>query len=74
MIHSCVHFQVIKALIETSRKNSWAELVHSKLVCMLTNMFYQVSDGSMMTVAMNPVFLIDELDLIGGIEFIFLEV
>jgi hypothetical protein len=37
-------------------------------------MFYQVSDGSMMTIAMNPVFLIDELDLIGGIEFIFHEV
>ncbi|XP_061986271.1 uncharacterized protein LOC133705165 isoform X2 [Populus nigra] len=65
--------RVIKALIETSRKNSWAELVHSKLVCMLTNMFYQVPDGSMMNVAMNPVFLIDELDLIGGIEFIFHE-
>ncbi|CAK7325649.1 unnamed protein product [Dovyalis caffra] len=65
--------RVIKALLETSRKNSWAELVHSKLICMLTNMFYQVSDGSMMTVSMSPVFLIDQLDLIGGIEFIFHE-
>eukprot|EP00258_Populus_trichocarpa_P051184 XP_024467203.1 uncharacterized protein LOC7458591 isoform X3 [Populus trichocarpa] len=65
--------RVIKALIETSRKNSWAELVHSKLICMLTNMFYQVSDGSMMFVSTNPVFLIDQLDLIGGIEFIFYE-
>ncbi|KAJ6767991.1 CONDITIONAL LOSS-OF-GROWTH 1 [Salix koriyanagi] len=65
--------RVIKSLIETSRKNSWAELVHSKLICMLTNMFYQVSDGSMVTVTMNPVFLIDQLDLIGGIEFIFHE-
>ncbi|KAL9351652.1 hypothetical protein Peur_054332 [Populus x canadensis] len=65
--------RVIKALIETSRKNSWAELVHSKLICMLTNMFYEVSDGSMMFVSTNPVFLIDQLDLIGGIEFIFYE-
>ncbi|KAF9674767.1 hypothetical protein SADUNF_Sadunf10G0161200 [Salix dunnii] len=65
--------RVIKALIETSRKNSWAELVHSKLICMLTNMFYQVSDESMMPVSTNPVFLIDQLDLIGGIEFIFYE-
>jgi hypothetical protein len=41
---------------------------------MLTNMFYEVSDGSMMFVSTNPVFLIDQLDLIGGIEFIFYEV
>jgi len=74
LINFNVHFQVIKALIETSRKNSWAELVHSKLICMLTNMFYEVSDGSMMFVSTNPVFLIDQLDLIGGIEFIFYEV
>uniref|UniRef100_A0A2P2LMU7 Uncharacterized protein MANES_10G033000 n=1 Tax=Rhizophora mucronata TaxID=61149 RepID=A0A2P2LMU7_RHIMU len=63
--------RVIKVLIEISRQNSWAELVHSKLVCMLTNMFYQVPDA--MAESKTPVFLIDQVDLIGGTDFIFYE-
>lgn len=74
MINFSVHCQVIKELIVTSRQYSWAELVHSQLLCMLTNMFYQVPDGPTVAVSKNPVFLIDQLDLIGGIEFIFYEV
>lgn len=60
--------------METSRKNSWAEVVHCKLISMLTNMFYQVPDEPNETDSSTPNFLIDQVDLIGGIEFIFLEV
>jgi len=63
--------KVVKVLIEISRRNSWAEIVCSKLICMLTNMFYQVSDEAGST---TPKFLVEQVDLIGGIEFIFLEV
>ncbi|XP_052185086.1 uncharacterized protein LOC127796757 isoform X3 [Diospyros lotus] len=62
--------RVVKVLIEISRRNSWAEIVCSKLICMLTNMFYQVSDEAGST---TPKFLVEQVDLIGGIEFIFLE-
>ncbi|CAI0443137.1 unnamed protein product [Linum tenue] len=65
--------RVIKALITTSRRNSWAEIVHSKLIGMLTNMFYQIPDEPVEAVLRSPVFLIDQVDLIGGIEFIFIE-
>lgn len=40
---------------------------------MLANMFYQVPEGPMMATS-SPVFLVEQIDLIGGIEFIFLEV
>ncbi|KAA8539438.1 hypothetical protein F0562_026130 [Nyssa sinensis] len=62
--------RVIKVLMEISRSNSWAEVVHSKLICMLTNMFYQVPDEA---VSSAPMFLVEQVDLIGGIEFIFIE-
>ncbi|CAL1374502.1 unnamed protein product [Linum trigynum] len=65
--------RVIKAFIMTSRTNSWAEIVHSKLISMLTNIFYQIPDESVEAVLSSPVFLIDQIDLIGGIEFIFIE-
>lgn len=55
----------------TSRRNSWAGIVHSKLICMLVNMLYEVPD---VPASPCPRFLIDQLDLIGGIEFIFQEV
>lgn len=38
---------------------------------MLANMFYQVPEGPRMG---PPLFLVEQIDLIGGIEFIFLEV
>lgn len=57
-----------------SRRNSWADVVHHKLICMLTNMFYQVPDGLNKAVSATPVFLVEQVDLIGGIEFIFNEV
>lgn len=56
-------------LIQISRRNSWAELVHCKLINMLTNMFYEVSDVS----TTSPTFLVDQVDVIGGIEFVFIE-
>ncbi|PON56571.1 Armadillo-type fold containing protein, partial [Parasponia andersonii] len=64
--------QVIKALLEISRKNSWAEVVHCKLISMLANMFYEVPKGPAMA-ASPPLFVVEQIDLIGGIEFIFLE-
>ncbi|XP_041000434.1 uncharacterized protein LOC121246368 [Juglans microcarpa x Juglans regia] len=65
--------RVVKAFLETSRKNSWAEVVHCKLICMLTNMFYDDPDEPTDADPSIPTFLIDQVDLIGGIEFIFLE-
>ncbi|XP_024973316.1 uncharacterized protein LOC112511772 isoform X3 [Cynara cardunculus var. scolymus] len=62
--------RVIKMLIQISRRNSWAELVHCKLINMLTNMFYEVLEGSKTSM---PTFLVDQVDLIGGIEFVFIE-
>ena len=66
-------FQVIKAFLETSRRNSWAEIVHCRLICLLTNMFYQVSEDPTEG-ASSPIFLVDQVDLVGGTKFIFLEV
>ncbi|CAL8125316.1 unnamed protein product [Prunus armeniaca] len=65
--------RVIKALLEISRKHSWAEVVHCKLISMLANMFYQVPEGTNKAVSSTQLFLVEQVDLIGGIEFIFLE-
>ncbi|XP_027349786.1 uncharacterized protein LOC113861275 isoform X2 [Abrus precatorius] len=65
--------RVLMALIKISRENSWAELVHCKLVSMLTNMFYEVPDEVDESVPSKPKFLVDQLDLIGGVQFIFIE-
>lgn len=68
--------QVIKALLGTSKRNSWSEVVHSKLICIMTNMFYRYpeADGSTNATTSASKFLIDQVDLIGGVEFIFFEV
>ncbi|KAM2202447.1 hypothetical protein ACFX1R_002158 [Malus domestica] len=65
--------RVLKALLEISRKNSWAEVVHCKLISMLANMFYQVPEGINKAVSSTQLFLVEQVDLIGGIEFIFVE-
>ncbi|XP_061362748.1 uncharacterized protein LOC133306443 [Gastrolobium bilobum] len=65
--------RVIKALIETSRRNSWAELVHCKLISMLANMFYEVPDEVVEPLPSTPKFLVNQLDLIGGVQFLFRE-
>ncbi|KOM47250.1 hypothetical protein LR48_Vigan07g095400 [Vigna angularis] len=64
--------RVLKALVRISRENSWAELVHCKLISMLTNMFYEVPEVAA-SVPGKPKFLVDQLDLIGGVQFIFIE-
>ncbi|KAI4382832.1 hypothetical protein MLD38_008744 [Melastoma candidum] len=63
--------RVIKSLLEISRRYYWAEIVHSKLTSILTNMFYELPErpDSVST----SYFLVNQVDLIGGIEFIFLE-
>ncbi|KAJ4779233.1 hypothetical protein LUZ62_063490 [Rhynchospora pubera] len=60
--------RVIKTLLEVSREHSWAMVVRCKLICMLTNMLYQPSptDGT-------PTFVIDQIDLLGGIDYICFE-
>ncbi|KAH9623434.1 hypothetical protein KSS87_002680 [Heliosperma pusillum] len=65
--------RVVKALIEISRSSSWAEIVHSKLVLILARMFYDFSDEDSSTSPVTPKFLADQVDMIGGIDFIFLE-
>ncbi|KAK8356987.1 hypothetical protein V6Z12_A05G390800 [Gossypium hirsutum] len=65
--------RVVKALVETSRFNSWAELVHCKLISILTNMFYQVPDEATTSIISAASFLVDQVNLIGGIDFIFIE-
>ncbi|KAL6503703.1 hypothetical protein OROGR_025626 [Orobanche gracilis] len=57
--------------IRISRRNSWAEIVHCKLIYMMTNMFYQASEGPVKVVSEIPLFLVNQVDLIGGIDFIF---
>ncbi|KAI4348137.1 hypothetical protein L6164_008896 [Bauhinia variegata] len=65
--------RVITELIMVSRTNCWAEIVHCKLISMLINMFYHVPDEATKDVPTTPKFLVDQLDLIGGIQFIFME-
>ncbi|XP_074280627.1 uncharacterized protein LOC141605646 isoform X2 [Silene latifolia] len=65
--------RVVKALIEISRSSSWAEIVHSKLVLILVRMFYDFSDEDSLTSHATLKFLADQVDMIGGIDFIFLE-
>ena len=74
--HVCFIFalQVIKTLLEMSRKHSWAEIVRCRLICMLTNMFYQAPNKSAEAVLDHPEFLIEQVDLLGGVDFICLAV
>ncbi|XP_050385714.1 uncharacterized protein LOC126802181 isoform X1 [Argentina anserina] len=65
--------RVVKALLVSSRKNSWAEVVHCKLISMLANMFYQVPQDADENVSSTRLFVVEQVDLIGGLEFIFLE-
>ncbi|KAK6786334.1 hypothetical protein RDI58_014859 [Solanum bulbocastanum] len=65
--------RVVQVLICVSRMNSWAEIVHSKLIGMLTNMFYEILEISNKALSATPEFLIQQVDLTGGIEFIFVE-
>ncbi|GAB2222792.1 hypothetical protein Droror1_Dr00016919 [Drosera rotundifolia] len=65
--------RVLRALLDISRLSSWAELVHCELICMLTNMFYQLPDEADAAGSSTPTFLADQIELVGGIEFIFME-
>ncbi|KAH0891267.1 hypothetical protein HID58_053696 [Brassica napus] len=69
---SGLDIRVIKALLGTSKRNSWSEVVHSKLICIMTNMFYRSPelDGSIKATSSASSFLIEQVDLIGGVEFI----
>ncbi|KAK4754581.1 hypothetical protein SAY87_002685 [Trapa incisa] len=65
--------RVVRSFLEISRMNSWAEIVHCKLISMLTNMFYELPEEPFDGTFGTPIFRFDQVDLIGGIEFIFLE-
>ncbi|CAN7055976.1 unnamed protein product, partial [Brassica oleracea var. botrytis] len=54
------------------KRNSWSEVVHSKLICIMTNMIYRSLelDGSIKATSSASSFLIEQVDLIGGVEFI----
>ncbi|XP_031485176.1 uncharacterized protein LOC116254156 isoform X1 [Nymphaea colorata] len=65
--------RVIKSLLETSRQHSWAEVLHSKLICMLINLLYQVPDGSNNAVSEVPFLSIEQVESLGGIEFVCME-
>ncbi|KAL6839292.1 hypothetical protein ACP4OV_030964 [Aristida adscensionis] len=64
--------RVVKTLLEISVEHSWAKVVHSKLICMLTNMLYQVSDATQNGV-LETHFIPERIDLLGGIDYICLE-
>ncbi|KAF0933653.1 hypothetical protein E2562_018886 [Oryza meyeriana var. granulata] len=64
--------RVIKTLLEISVEHSWAKVVHSKLICMLTNMLYLVSEGAP-NGALDTHFLPDQIDRVGGVDYICLE-
>ncbi|WVZ67224.1 hypothetical protein U9M48_016332 [Paspalum notatum var. saurae] len=64
--------RVVKTLLEISVEHSWAKVVHSKLICMLTNMLYQVSDVTQNGVR-DTHFDPERIDLLGGIDYICLE-
>lgn len=53
-------------------EHSWAKIVHSKLICMLTNMLYEVSD--VQNNVFDTHFIPDRIELLGGIDYICLEV
>lgn len=63
--------RVVKTLLEISVEHSWAKVVHSKLICILTNMLYQVSDVTQGV--RNTHFEPERIDLLGGIDYICLE-
>lgn len=65
--------RVVKALIEVSRRTSWAEVVHSKLISILARMFYDLPDEQGTPTSSAPRFLAAQVDMIGGIDFIFME-
>ncbi|VAH70312.1 unnamed protein product [Triticum turgidum subsp. durum] len=64
--------RVVKTLLEISVEHSWAKVVHSKLICMLTNMLYQVPDGTQ-SGALDTHFVPERIDLLGGVDYICLE-
>ncbi|XP_042434126.1 uncharacterized protein LOC122020315 [Zingiber officinale] len=65
--------RVIKTFVEISNEYSWAEVVHCKLICMLSNMLYQTSNDPPKDAPHIPLVFVEQEDLLGGIDFIYLE-
>ncbi|XP_057812898.2 uncharacterized protein LOC131026903 isoform X1 [Cryptomeria japonica] len=62
--------RVLKALLEISRENSWAEELHCGLIRLLSNLLYNICDGEEKPSPGAIGLDIQQIELIGGIEFI----
>lgn len=65
--------RVLKVLLEISRENSWAEELHCRLIRLLSNLLYCIPTGTEKANLGSPgshVMDIQQLELLGGIEFI----
>ena len=65
---------MIKTLLDISWKNAWATELHCTLVCMMSNLLYKIAGPLDTDGGRKVIFDMEQLDLLGGIEFIFLEV
>lgn len=62
--------RVLKVLLEISRENSWAEELHCRLIRLLSNLLYCIPTGTEKANPGSHVMDIQQLELLGGIEFI----
>ena len=65
---------MLKTLLDISWKNAWANELHCTLVCMMSNLLYKIAGPLDAGGGRKVIFDMEQLDLLGGIEFIFLEV
>ena len=65
---------MLKILLDISWKNAWANELHCTLVCMMSNLLYKTAGPLESATGKKVVFDMEQLNLVGGIEFICLEV
>lgn len=68
-----IDIRVLKILLNVSWENAWAEELHCTLVCMMSNSLYKVSGPVDGGAGRKAVFDMEQLELLGGIEFICVE-
>lgn len=61
-------------LLEVSWEKAWADEIHSLVIRLLTNMLYKLPDASKASRSSKPIFDIEQLDILGGMECICVEV
>jgi hypothetical protein len=74
LLSTCAFFKLnrLLRLLAISVEHSWAKIVHSNLICMLTNILYIVSD--VQNNVFDTHFIPERIELLGGIDYICLEV